>query len=80
MKKIKMELLTKKLENFWAKFFSVANVYEINHIWELRKLNQMKNDRRSCERDLYNCVREDWKIFRIQGDLNPWPRDIVAKL
>ena len=32
MKKIKMELLTKKLENFWAKFFSVANVYEINHI------------------------------------------------
>ena len=32
MKKIKMELLTKKLKNFWAKFCSVANLYEINHI------------------------------------------------
>ena len=31
MKKIKMELLRKKLDNFWAKFFNAINVYEINH-------------------------------------------------
>ena len=33
MKKIKMELVRKKLANFLAKFFDVTNVYaEINHI------------------------------------------------
>ena len=26
------------------KRWNVTNVYEINHIWELRKWNQMKND------------------------------------
>ena len=31
MKKIKMEFLRKKLENFWAKFFNAINVYDINH-------------------------------------------------
>ena len=31
MKNIKMELLRKKLENVWAKFFNVTNVSEINH-------------------------------------------------
>ena len=31
MKKIKMELLRIKLDNFWAKFFNAINVYEINH-------------------------------------------------
>ena len=33
MKKIKMELVRKKLANLLAKFFNVTNVYaEINHI------------------------------------------------
>ena len=32
MKKIKMELLRKKLENFWAKSFNATNVYEISQM------------------------------------------------
>ena len=31
--------------------------YEINHIWELLKWNQVKKDPRSFERDLSTCVR-----------------------
>ena len=36
----------------------LTTAYEINHIWELRKWNQMKNDPRSCERNLCNCVSQ----------------------
>ena len=42
------------------------------HIWELRKWNQMKNDPRSCERNLCNSG--------LQPHLNPWPRDTGATL
>ena len=42
MKNIKMELLRKKLENFWAKFFNATNVYEINHKWKQRKMKSSK--------------------------------------
>ena len=51
-----------------------TNAYEINHIWELRKWNRKKNDPRSCERNLCNCVRSLKKRSGLQRDLNPWPR------
>ena len=35
----------------------VCTVRNVNHIWELRKWNQMRNDPRSCEYNLCNCVR-----------------------
>ena len=59
MKKIKIELLRKKN-------FNAINVYEINHKW-----NQVKNDPRSCERNLCNCVKETWKNFRISTGFEP---------
>ena len=36
--------------------FNAIGVYEINHIRTAGK-NQMKNDPRSCERNVYNCLR-----------------------
>ena len=35
--------------------------------WELRKWNQMKNDPRSCERNLCDCVRSLKKIQDFKG-------------
>ena len=41
----------------------------------------MKNEHRSCEHKLCNCVREAWKKnSRLQWDLNPWLRDTGAVL
>ena len=39
--------------------------------------NQMKNDPRSCERNLCNCVRSLKEKLGLQRDLNPWPCDPV---
>ena len=40
-----------------ALFSDLTNVHEIYHIQELQKCNQMKNDPRSCKRNLCNCER-----------------------
>ena len=54
----------------------LTNAYEINHIWELRKWYQMKNDPRSCERNLCNnCVRRLKK--NIQDFKGIWTRDLA---
>ena len=54
----------------------LTNAYEINHIWELRKWYQMKNDPRSCERNLCNnCVRRLKK--NIQDFNGIWTRDLA---
>ena len=37
----------------------------------------MKNDRRSCDRNFYNCVKKPEKNFL---DFNPWRRDTGATL
>jgi len=39
----------------------------------------MKNDPRSCERNLCNCVRS-LKNSGFQQGLNPWPRNTSARL
>ena len=57
-----------------SKYF-LTNVYEINHLWEEQKWNQMKNDPRSCERNLCNTVRSLKKNLGLQWDLNQWLRD-----
>ena len=54
---------------------NVTNVYEINHIWELRKWNQVKNDPRSCERNVslkkkkqnkkHGIPLKSWIFFRL---------------
>ena len=49
----------------------LTNAYEINHIWELRKWNQMKNDPRSCERSLYNYVRSLKKEIKTSTGFEP---------
>ena len=36
---------------------------------------QMKNDPRSCDRNLYNCVKKPEKNSGLQRGLNPWPRE-----
>ena len=40
----------------------------------------MKNDPRSCERNLCNCERKPEKISGLHWGLNPWPRDTGAML
>ena len=45
-----------------ALFSDLTNVHEIYHIQELQKCNQMKNDPRSCKRNLCNCERSLKKI------------------
>ena len=52
--------------------FNAIGVYEINHIRTAGK-NQMKNDPRSCERNLRNCVRRLKKNFRILTGFEPVP-------
>ena len=42
--------------------------------------NQMKNDPRSYDRNLYNCVKKPEKNSGLQRGLNPWPRDTGATL
>ena len=52
------------------RYHVLANVYEINHIGELRKWNQMKNDPHSCERrNLCNCVRSLKNISGLHFDI-----------
>ena len=41
-RRLKWNLLRKKLENFWAKFFNAINVYEINRKWKQRKMKSSK--------------------------------------
>ena len=52
----------------------VTNVYEINCIWELRKWNQTKNDRRSCDCNLCNYARS---LKKIQHFNEIWTRDLA---
>ena len=43
---------------------NVTNVYEISHIWELRKWNQVKNVPCSCERNVSLKKKEEKTGFR----------------
>ena len=60
--------------------YFLTNVYEINHLWEEQKWNQMKNDTHSCECNLCNCVRSLKKNLGLQWDLNQWPCDTGVTL
>ena len=61
-----------------ARVCTVTNVYEINHIWELQKRNQMKDDPRSCERNLCNCVRSLKKsVEKVLNFFSGFLRDCI---
>ena len=81
MKNIKMELLRKKLENVWAKFFNVTNVSEINHKWKQRKMKSSKEWSSQLWTQFMQLRKRNLKkTSEFQRDLNQWPRDIGAKL
>ena len=75
MKNIKMELLRKKLENVWAKFFNVTNVSEINHKWKQRKMKSSKEWSSQLWTQFMQLRKRNLK--KLQNFNGIWTRDLA---
>ena len=75
MKKIKMELLRKKLENFWAKSFDATNVYEISHKWKQRKMKSSKEWSSQLWTQFMQLRKRNLK--KLQNFKGIWTRDLA---
>ena len=62
--------------HIWNTKISLLMIYEMNHTWTAEMKWKWRNDRRSSECNLRNCVKmPEKKKFRTSMGLNPWPHD-----